>query len=115
MLKKQKGKPNQTAQISVTASMIKPSLGTGEDMREVMRNASELSLEELNQYAQAQSVSNFYYTLTTSLNGSDNLEPVDTTQNTNNNQPPMFGGDGPRGGMGVQGDFTLIGIFVCAR
>lgn len=99
-----------TAQISVDRqAMMQQASEAGEDMREVMRNASELSLEELNQYAQAQSVSNFYYTLTTSLNGSDNLEPVDTTQNTNNNQPPMFGGDGPRGGMGVQGDFTLIG------
>lgn len=49
---------------------------------EMMGDASSLTLEEYQSYAQAESVDDFYYTLTASFNGSDNLEPVSTDTET---------------------------------
>lgn len=101
---------------------------------EMMGGASSLTLDEYQTYAQAESVKDFYYTLTAYFNGSDDLEPVstdtDTAEDTNTSpetpNEPGFGQDfgGNRGGRGgtsggmmgnmfggmvSSGDFTIIG------
>ena len=123
-----------TAQISVDRSaMMKDFSGKMEggfdrdSMKEMLINQNELSLEELQTYAQAESVKDFYYTGTTTVNADDNWEAVDTTgieesdesENSDSQgdiggfpgmggQMGMQGGRGP-GKMGNQGDATLVG------
>ena len=75
--------------ISVTATIsfdrqsmmagMKPGQGGSFDrgsFSDRMGSSSELSLEEYQKYATAESVKDFYYTLSSSLNGSDSLLPV---------------------------------------
>ena len=128
---------NITAQISVNRQSLmknttssngqKPDMSS---MRSALQGMTGLSLDQMLTYAAAPSVKDFYYTLTTSLNADSNtaLNPVDTSssdtsstanqsksQNQNQNQQQMpNGGEGERsfnmaGGMGQQGDFTVIG------
>lgn len=113
-----------TAQISVDRqAMMKNSTsssGTPDPsaMRNAFSGASSLTLDQMLTYAKAESVKNFYYTLTTSLNGST-INPIDTTSSTtssssssttNSNSKGMpQSGQGGFGRMGVQGDFTVIG------
>lgn len=101
-----------------------------ESMREMLTNQNELTLDELQVYADAESVKDFYYTGTTTVNTDDNWEAVDTTgitesedsdsKSSNANPSGGFqssGGENSRGGMsgsqpgrmGTQGDATLIG------
>lgn len=89
-----------------------------------MSERNELSVEEMQVYAAAESVSGFTYTLTATLNGGDDLEAVTTSDSTQeeqtstaNEMPGGFGmefggmGGGMMGGgpMGTQGDFTVVG------
>lgn len=94
---------------------------------EMMGESSALSLEEYQTYAEAESVKDFYYSLSASANGSDNFEAVtseaessedESTGTSTSKDNSGFGGqmspDG--GGMGgkqammeSQGDFQLIG------
>lgn len=82
----------------------------------MMGNASVLTLEEYQTYASAESVQDFYYTLTASFNGTNDLLPVsDETEETESES----NADGFRGEMGVPGgdrgkmvsssDFSVIG------
>lgn len=100
-----------------------------------MMNESSLSVEDMQKYAKAESVSDFYYTLTTSVNAVE-IEAVQSSSSVANRQsdtssdsdsasenasassensaqmptPPqgdMQGGGGPM--MGTQGNFTIIG------
>lgn len=99
-----------------------------EQFSEKMEDMSGLTLEEYQTYAKAESVEDFYYTVTASLNGTDDFSSVTTdtdeetdsnTANSGGNMPDMgnmqggFGGMNGRGGMekfgGMQGDFTVIG------
>ncbi len=95
-----------------------------EQFSESIGNAQSLTLEEYQKYAAAPSVKDFYYTVTVSLNGSENFEAVTTdtgTESNAQNPPSGFGGPGggsfggrPSGGfMGGRdfnnGDFSLIG------
>lgn len=92
---------------------------------DLMGNASSLTLDEYKLYARAESVQDFYYTLTAYFNGSDTFEPVstDTDEDTDSENtdtdiadlPDMMGG-GKGGMMGnmignmlSSGDFTVIG------
>ncbi|UNC91042.1 ABC transporter permease [Candidatus Contubernalis alkaliaceticus] len=73
-----------------------------------------LSIEEMAYYAGSEYVKEFYYTNTSTLDGSDSLEPVDisliTEETTDETQPfEMPGGNRNFNRMGVQGDFTVIG------
>ncbi len=100
--------------------------------KEMMGNSSSLTLEEYQTYAQAESVKDFYYSLTASVNGSDEFEPVssetedeteEATENTSEDTSDMsqMGGMGFPGGMGgqqggmmggkmgLQSDFKLVG------
>lgn len=79
---------------------------------ELMNNSSALTLEEYETYAALDSVKDFYYTLTVSIDGSDALEPVSTsteasTDNGADNMPSM--GGGREMNMGSSSDFQIIG------
>lgn len=105
-----------TAQISIDRqALISQAQSAGTDMREALQGTSELSLTELEMYAQSSSVKDFYYTLSSSIDASDDLAAVDTSDtsltqsdsaaaNPNSNRA-----GGPQSGFGSQGDFTIIG------
>ena len=86
-------KESTLAELSITAtisydrsSMMNDMMGGGkgqggggfdrDQFKDMMGNASELTLEEYQKYAEAESVQDFYYTLTAAFNGNDDLEPV---------------------------------------
>ncbi len=119
-----------TATISVDRqSMIgnmKP--GSGDEggfdkdfFKEMMGSTASLTLSEYQKYAEASTVENFYYTVTTSLDGSDSIEPVtdeeeETSSENNSNSPSGnfpngFGNPGGmKGGFSMNsGDFTVVG------
>lgn len=105
------------------SSMLQNAQNSGEDIRAQMQNMQELTLDEMQTYANSEYVKDFVYTLSASLNGlevdpvSDEDEEEETTQsadeNTQNNGG--FGGGMQQGGMMggrggfTQGDFTVIG------
>ena len=92
---------------------------------QMMGESQALSLDEYQKYASAESVKDFYYVSTVSVNGSDSLQPVSTdtessddeeatnTQNGFMDMPGGFGQGGGFGGSGMMGmsqsDFTLMG------
>lgn len=97
-----------------------------EQFSSMMEGADSLTLEDYETYAEADSVKDFYYTLTASFDGSDDLEPVstesDSESDTDDSGSEMmpgggaemggFGGGGAaggRGGMASEGDFTVTG------
>ncbi|MGN0341769.1 MAG: FtsX-like permease family protein [Roseburia sp.] len=57
---------------------------------ELMGDASSLSLEEYQKYAEADCVKDFYYSQTISMNGSDNISPV-TTETTDTTETAEAG------------------------
>ena len=109
---------------SMMGNMQPPERGEGgsfdrEQFREMMGESSGLTLEEYETFAKAESVSDFYYTLTAYLNGNEELLPVTTeaeTESSGSNggfDPSQMGGmmGGMPGGMGgfSSSDFTLVG------
>ncbi len=77
---------------------------------ELMGAASSLSLEDYLKYAEADSVKDFYYSETASVNGSESFSPVTSEESTT--QESGFAGGG-KGGMSSgfsSSDFTLIGF-----
>ncbi len=121
---------NITATISYDrSSMMNDIMGGGkgqggsgfdrDQFKNMMGNASSLTLEEYQTYANAASVQDFYYTLTAAFNGNEDLEPV-TDETEENESYAGMGGFG--GGMGFPGgsfgggkgtfsssDFSVIG------
>lgn len=87
----------------------------------MMGGVSSLKLDEYLKYAGAESVQDFYYTLTAYFNGSENFSPVsDETDNDSDGEldgtldseiPSGFPGgmSGMMGGMFSSGDFSVIG------
>lgn len=92
----------------------------------LMGNTSSMSLEEYEKYAEAESVEDFYYTLTAYFNGTDEFLPVsdeteesdetedessDSGEDSEEMPPSMFSGGfgGMMGGMLSSGDFTVVG------
>ena len=80
-----------------------------------MEEVSSLTLAQYQTYATADSVEDFYYTLTAYFNGSDNLSPVSTdsdsestSSNDGSNRFPGGMMGGMMGGL-ASGDFTVIG------
>lgn len=126
-----------TAQISMNRQNMMADKEDKESMKEALSNMEELSLEDMEGYADSKYVKDFYYTNSVSLNGNDALEAVDTTgtssetsdesttDNTDQQSQEGMGPDGQMGGqqeqnqtdqgkgmmgrMGTQGDFTLTG------
>lgn len=108
---------NITASISVDRQKMMEEMrnNTGSDgkpdmsgMREAMAQYQELSLEELENYAQSDLVKSFYYTQTISMNASDELEPYSTeSEDTASSAASSFsgtaGGDRGMPGMGMDG------------
>lgn len=92
---------------------------------DMMQGSSSLTLEEYKKYAEAESVKDFYYTMTVSMNGSEEFEPVSNTANDDSEEeteeedsgsgfdmPGGFGGGfgGFRDQMfGAQSDFSVVG------
>ena len=129
-------KESTLSELSITAtisydrsSMMNDMMGGGvpggggfdrDQFKDMMGNASSLTLEEYQKYADAESVQDFYYTLTAAFNGNDDLEPVtDETEDDESQSNSGFGGfggsmgfpGGDRGGKGMfsSSDFSVIG------
>ena len=128
-------KESTLAELSITAtisydrnSMMNDMMGTmpedgsfdRDQFKDMMGDASSLTLEEYETYAEADSVQDFYYTLTAAFNGNDELEPVtDETEDEESSSNSGFGGFGgamsfPGGSGGGKGmfsssDFSVIG------
>lgn len=106
-----------TANISVNRQALMKNAENGEsDKQKALQNSQNLSLEEMQTYADSKYVSDFYYTLTSSLDGNDDLSPVDTSETNENTSNPPNGvpsikesGSRGFGKMGSQGDLTVIG------
>lgn len=105
---------------SMMGNMGRPSDGGGDkggfdrdQFKEQMGAVSSPTLADYQTYADADSVKDFYYTLTAYLNGSDSFEAVSSETDTTDNAPsmPSFGGGGrgDKGSMFRSGDFTVIG------
>lgn len=95
---------------------------------DMMGSTSSLTLDEYKVYAEASTVKDFYYSSTIYVNGSDNLLPVSTETDSEDDsessestdefsqdfQVGMPGGMGGMGGFGgmmmTQSDFTLEGV-----
>ncbi len=87
-----------------------------EQFRDMMGENSALSIDEYKKYSKAESVKDFYYSASVSVNGSDELEPVssDEENETETEGQNNFSGSFMLGGkkdriMGAQSDFTLTG------
>ena len=130
-------KESTLSELSITAtisydrsSMMNDMMGGGkgqggggfdrDQFKDMMGSASEFTLEEYQKYADAESVQDFYYTLTAAFNGNDDLEPVtDETEDEESQLNSGFGGfggsmgspGGDRGGKGMfsSSDFSVIG------
>lgn len=90
---------------------------------DMMDRSNSLTLEEYQKYAKLDSVKDFFYTLTVSINGSDAFSPVsssseDQNEETNNSSSsnsdrgPMGGFGGFMGDVGFkmnQSDFQIVG------
>lgn len=106
-----------TAQISMDRqSMMQGMGGNRAEMLTSLQNMTPLTLQQMQAYAENENVKDFYYTLSVSVNGNDDLAAVETqsssdTGSTTGNGMGNFGGMGGgrqmMGGMGQQGDFTL--------
>ncbi len=130
-------KESTLEELSVTAtisydrsSMMNDIMGGGapsgggfdrDQFKDVMGNASSLTLEEYQTYSEADSVEDFYYTLTAAFNGNDDFLPVtDETEEEEEESSSSSGFGGFGGGMGFPGgggmgdmfssaDFSVIG------
>lgn len=112
-----------TAQISMDRTKMMEDFNDRESMRDMMMSQQEISLEELLTYAEADSVKEFYYSGTTSVNTDESWEPIDVTGISENEEEDAkefdkgLPGTGQNkmdfmqgtGFMGNQGDVTLIG------
>ncbi|MCI5622335.1 ABC transporter permease [Anaerostipes sp.] len=80
------------------------------EMKEKMSQMQSLSVSQLKKYAESDAVKNFYYTMTTSLNG-NNIDEV-STEETSTDSSTASSQSGPGGNdrkMENQGAFSLIG------
>ncbi len=111
-----------TATISVDRQSMMNGMTNGgrfdkNQFSQAMGATSSLALDEYQKYATASSVKDFYYTLTASLNGSDNIEAVSTSSSSStdgdaDSSTDSLGGRGELGGkinMMSSGDFNIIG------
>lgn len=97
-----------TATIGVDRSaLMQQSSSSGEFDKSQFHSLQQqgLSVEELKVYQEAESVSDFYFTTSVSVNGSDSLEPV--TEEASSSETDMSSGKGGR--PGSQSDFTITG------
>lgn len=95
-----------TASIQFDRQSMMGNMENREDMDQALGSMQELSLEELETYAQADSVKSFYYTYSASLDATS-IDPVDTSQADQNSFPPN--GEGHDSVRASTGDFTIVG------
>ena len=109
-----------TASISFDrASALSQSAQKGSDRDDMVKQMqsfkdSELSIDEMLKYSEAASVKSFYYSTSVSFDAGDSLQPIDTSSSTESDENKTDldmsrPNDKMRGGMGQQGDFTVIG------
>ncbi len=120
-----------SAQISIDRGKMMEGFTDRESMKDMMLNQEDLTLEEMLVFAEVESVKDFYYSGTTSVDAGEDWEPIDTTgidlntmdDNTGSQMTggvtgmPGQGGQGMRPGMGgmqggfmgLEGDCTLVG------
>ncbi|MBQ8893329.1 MAG: ABC transporter permease [Clostridia bacterium] len=103
---------------SMMSQMVKPEEGKEpgsfdrEQFSKLMGSTSSLTLEEYQKYAEAESVQDFYYTASLSLNGTENFAAVTSdTEEEAQSFSNMFGG---KGGMAdrfnmASADFSIVG------
>lgn len=131
MMENMMNKPEEGTESSEEGSEQASSFDPSE-FKDKMQEVSDLTIEEMKEYAKAESVAEFQYTTSVSINGSDEFSPVDSstedseeTESTeeSNTPPGNLGGNMPggmgnqeeerkgflKGNMGSQGDFTLVG------
>lgn len=105
---------NITATIDVDRQkLMSDATENGEDPRTAMSSAEALTLEEMQTYAASSQVQNFYYSLQSSLSGTDSLEPVETSDQTVEIPNQVGGPQGDQSGSEQtfsMGDFTVIGV-----
>lgn len=105
---------NITATIDVDRQkLMSDATESGEDPRSVMSSAKSLTLEEMQTYAESDQVQNFYYSLQSSLSGTDSLTPVETSDQTVEMSAPAGGPGGDQSGSEPtfsMGDFTVVGV-----
>lgn len=119
--------------MSMMNEMTKPEDSDGEkkefdksDFKDKMNESSSLTLEEYEKYATAESVDGFYYTMSASFNGNDDLEPVSNESKISEDTSSSGASVGAQGKsddfpsdmdekggknriMGASSDFTVIG------
>ena len=110
-----------TATIQYNRASAMGNMGGGSfdpsQLSDIMGKGSSLTLEEYQKYAAAESVKDFYYTLTAYLNGSENFSPVsDETEDNDSSDsessssfPGTFPGMGSMGDLFDSGDFSIVG------
>lgn len=102
-------KLNVTANISVDREKLMNSSSSKSQMKEKFSGMGNLSLSEYKKYSKADSVSDFTYSLTSSVNGAGSLDAVETSSTSNNSLGTGgFGKDNKSSNMN-SGDFSLIG------
>jgi putative ABC transport system permease protein len=106
-------KLNITASIDVDRQkLMSDATASGEDPRTAMSSVKSLTLTKLLNYAKSDQVQNFYYSLQSSLSGTDSLDPVTST--TESSETPGPNGQGFSGGTSgstfTMGDFSVIGV-----
>ncbi len=84
------------------------------DFKDMMSSTSSLTLDEYKTYATAESVKDFYYSMSVSINGNDAFEPVSTSsesESDSNESSNPFGGSGFGGRMSFSSssDFQIVG------
>ncbi len=74
---------------------------------EQMGDMTSLTLDDYQKYAEAESVQDFYYSMSASLDGSEDFEPVstDTEDEEEESSNSSFGGFGGKGFGGMSGGF----------
>ena len=117
---------NITASISVDRQSLMNSadMNDRDAMRNLMSLVTELSLSEMQKYAQSENVMDFVYTLSTQTSKTENFKPYSTESDTDstsenssnpsqNNRPGGQTQQMPGGGMirmmGAMGDFNITG------
>lgn len=105
---------NITATIDVDRQkLISDATADGEDPREAMSSVEPLTLEEMQNYAESDHVQNFYYSMQSSLSGNDDLNPVESSDQTIEMPTQGQGPGGEQNGtepVFSMGDFTVIGV-----
>ena len=88
-----------------------------DSMKEMFSAASEISVEDIEEYADSEYVKSYYYTISTGVNSDDIEAASSESSSDDSNSKDMPGGDmGGRGGKGggeftnaTTGDFTIKG------